>query len=647
MSKKIDPAGSGLTADLTKADLEAVLRDASIPSLMMSMIHMSGDTSLLDGDIRPLGVYLNEYQGYMTEEDKATVRDRAVGVISDYINRGCQLPTPPDAPTIHRMMEFMVAEPVKEELVPMLLEEMELDGKDCRSTEWGMEHEATVRQEYSVLVIGAGVSGVLAAIRLREAGLPFTVLEKNAGVGGTWYENSYPGARVDVGNHFYSYSFEPSHHWTRYFAEQPELKAYLDQCTDKYDVRNNIQFNCEVTRAVFDNEQQCWQVQWQDADGELKNTRARAVICAVGQLNRPSIPDLPGADSFEGPAFHSARWDHSVDYTDQDIVVIGAGASGFQLVPEVAKTARQVTVFQRSAQWIFDNPHYHEEVSASKRWCLENLPFYERWYRFLIFWPACEGSWEASFVDPEWPHQDRSTSEFNDLIRQFFTDNISSQVSDAELLAKVLPDHAPLGKRTLQDNGTWLRTLQLDHVNLVREGVAEIRPHCVVASDGTEYPADLIVYATGFNATKFIWPMEVVGRDGRTLQEQWGDDPQAYLGITIPNLPNWFCMYGPGTNLASSGSILMNSECQVQYAMESLRLLLESGKKTIECKPEVCVEYNLRMREQHARMVWEHDSIKHSFYTDKQGKATTLSPWRTVDYWSWTRTVNPEDYSLA
>lgn len=627
--------------------IRAAIADASIPSLMMSLIHMSGSTDLLDGDLRPQGVYLNEYQGFMSDKDRAAVIDLAVPVIRSFIDSGCQLPTAPDTDTIHRMMEFMVAEPVKQELVPMLLEEMELDGKDCRSTAWGMEFDKTTRDKYPVLVIGAGVSGILAAIRLKEAGLPFTVIEKNAGVGGTWYENSYPGARVDVGNHFYSYSFEPSHHWTRYFAEQPELQSYLQNCAEKYQVLEQIQFNCEVTRAEFDNDQQCWQVQWRNAAGELESTQAQAVICAGGQLNRPKVPDLPGAENFSGPAFHSARWDHSVDYSDRNVVVIGAGASGFQLVPEVAKKARSVTVFQRSAQWMFNNPHYHEEVSDSKRWCLEHLPFYERWYRFLIFWPACEGSWEASFVDPDWPHQDRSTSELNDLVREFFTENITSQVSDPELLAKVLPEHAPLGKRTLQDNGTWLRTLHEEHVALVRDGIAEICEASVVAENGAEYPADIIVYATGFHATRFIWPMDVVGRDGRTLNEQWKDDPQAYLGIMIPNFPNWFCMYGPGTNLASSGSILLNSECQVRYAMEAIHLLLKQGAKTIECKGEVCADYNQRLREQHAKMVWEHKSITHSFYTDESGKATTLSPWRTVDYWDWTRTVNPDDYELS
>ncbi len=208
--------------------IASALEEASIPTLMMSMIHMSGDTSLLDDTIRPAGVFINEYQGYMSEEDKVTVRARALEVIKDFRDGGCELPASPSQATIHRMMNFIVAGDVPEEYVPMMLEEMELDGTDQRSDAWSDEVPAKARAQHQVLVIGGGMSGVLAAYRLQEAGIPFVVIEKNSAVGGTWFENRYPGARVDVGNHLYSYSFEPAHHWTQYFSQQKELQQYFE-----------------------------------------------------------------------------------------------------------------------------------------------------------------------------------------------------------------------------------------------------------------------------------------------------------------------------------------------------------------------------------------------------------------------------------
>ena len=225
MSSTHNPAGVGIDAD--DATIAAALEEASIPCLMMSMIHMSGDSSLLDGELKPLGVYINEFQGYMDEGARATIRARALEVIKAYRDAGCQLPPAPSPETIHKMMEFLVAQDVPQDYVPMLLEEMELDGEDQRNDAWGDEVAASAREEFPVVVIGGGISGVLAAIRLEEAGIPYTVVEKNSSVGGTWFENRYPGARVDVANHLYCYSFEPAHHWSEFFSQQPELQKYF------------------------------------------------------------------------------------------------------------------------------------------------------------------------------------------------------------------------------------------------------------------------------------------------------------------------------------------------------------------------------------------------------------------------------------
>ena len=272
-------------------DIAGALLDVSIPTLMVSLVHMSGDPSLIRGDLRPAGLFLNEVQGYMSEADKAAARKIALEVITDYRDRGCPEPEPIGADLLQEMMQWLVCEPVPGEYVPMLLEEMELDGRDTRATR---RPDEVARAEFPVVVIGCGESGLLAGIRLKEAGIPFTILEKNAGPGGTWWQNTYPGARVDVGNHFYCYSFEPTDQWTHYFAEQPELQSYFQRVMQKYDIGAEVRWETEVTEACWDDHTATWTVRARDRDGGMTTLSARALISAVGQLNRPYLPGDTG-----------------------------------------------------------------------------------------------------------------------------------------------------------------------------------------------------------------------------------------------------------------------------------------------------------------------------------------------------------------
>ncbi|WP_102144233.1 flavin-containing monooxygenase [Mycobacterium hubeiense] len=620
-------------------EIAAALLDVSIPTLMLSLVHMSGDPSLIRGELKPAGLFLNEVQGYMSEEDKAAVRKIALEIIADYRDRGCPEPEPIGPELLHEMMQWLVCEPVPDEYVPMLLEEMELDGRDSRAI------RGAPADDFPVVVIGCGESGLLAGIRLKEAGIPFTIVEKNAGVGGTWYQNTYPGARVDVGNHFYCYSFEPTDQWTHFFAEQPELQGYFQRVMDKYDIGRHVRWETEVTEASWDEDSATWTVKARNRNGETTTLTARAVISAVGQLNRPHTPRIDGQDGFEGPAFHSAEWDHSVDLRGKRVALIGAGASGFQIAPAIAADVKALTVFQRTAQWMFPNPNYHEKVGPGVQWALRHLPFYGRWYRFLLFWPGCDKGLEAARVDPDYPEQQKAVSEINEITRIMFTEWITSQVGDdPELLAKVLPDYPATGKRTLQDNGSWLKTLTRDNVELVRTPIARIESDAVVTEDGERYPADVIVYATGFAANKMLWPMTIVGRDGDILAERWGERPSAYLGITVPGYPNFFCMYGPGTNLAHGGSLIFHSECQMRYITQCLETLITGGHRSMEPKQDKAADWHRRSQEQMRKLVWSQPSVKHSFYKNSFGEVHTLSPWRLVDYWAWTREPNPDDF---
>ena len=635
---------AGTPFDDSDEEIAAALEDVSIPTLMLSLVHITGDLDLIRGDLRPAGLFLNEVQGFMSPEDQQAVRELALPIICDYRDRGCPEPEPLSAEAVGEMMEWLVCEPLPPEYVPMLLEELELDGTDARRIPTPADSEAAAG--FRVVIIGAGQSGLLAGIRLAEAGIPFTIIEKNAGVGGTWYENTYPGARVDVGNHFYCYSFEPSNEWTEFFARQPELRAYFESVMRRHGIEEHIRFETEVTGATWDDDTATWSVELAAADGSTDTIDARAVISAVGQLNRPNVPDIEGADSFGGPSFHSARWDHEVDLDGKRVAMIGAGASGFQIAPAIAERVGHLTIFQRTAQWMFPNPDYHASVGEGSRWALTQLPFYGRWYRFLIFWPGAEQGLEAARVDPDYRGDPAvAVSDINEGARAMFTDWITSQVGDdPELLEKVLPDYPATGKRTLQDNGSWLQTLRRDDVDLVRTGIDHIESDAVVTTDGVRHEADVIVYATGFRATEALYPMRIVGRDGQDLRRMWGERPAAYLGITVPGFPNFFCMYGPGTNLAHGGSLILHSECQMRYIGDAVAKLVDGQHASIEPLQERLDDWHERTQNEINKLVWSQPSIEHSFYKNSRGEIHGLSPWRLVDYWNWTRAADLSDY---
>jgi 4-hydroxyacetophenone monooxygenase len=632
---------------ITESDefIERALQHAGVPALMMSMIHMSGDASLLDGPVQPRSAILGEIQGFLPLEQQEKVRRQALQVIKQFRDNQCRLPALPDGATIGRMMSFMVGEQVPEEYVPMMLEEMNLSGEDSRALHWSDAVTPQQRQQFPVVVIGAGVGGILAGIRLREEGIPFCIVEKNADVGGTWYENTYPGARVDTPNYFYCYSFEPNHDWSQYYSRQPELQAYLKRCCEEYKVSEQLQLNTAVTDVVFDETEQLWRVHVRRQDGATEVITAKAVISAVGQLNQPKIPDFSGRQDFKGPQFHSAKFEHEHDLRGKRVAVIGTGASAFQLVPAIAGQVAEIKVFQRSPVWMFPNQDYHAVVPEEVKWLLKHLPYYARWYRFLLFWPASDGLLPSLVTDPDWPHQDRSVCQLNDFARQNMTAWIDSQLAGSpQLRDKVVPTYPPFIKRMLQDNGSWLRALQQDNAELITDPISRFESRGIVCG-GTLHEVDIIIYATGFDNHRWLYPINVVGREGRILAEEWGDDPQANLGITVPGYPNLFCIYGPATNLAHAGSLVFNSECQVRYIMGCIGALLENHCQLIECTEAANTDYNKRLQEWVKQLVWAHDCTS-NWYKNSQGKVTANLPWRLVDYWKWTRQPDLSQYTL-
>ena len=610
------------------SEIASALEHVSIPTLLLSMVHITGDTRYIR-EFAQAGLFLNEVQGFMSEEDKARARSAALSAIVDYRDRGCPVPAELPAEVVTEMLDWAAAEPVDDDNVPLVMEELDLAGVDPRRP---TPVDPALTNNFRAIVVGCGESGILAGIRLKQAGIPFEIIEKNGGPGGTWWENTYPGARVDVANHLYCYSFEPSNHWQHFFAEQPELAAYFDEVMQRHELHSDVRWNTEVLSADWDGATATWTVTVRTAAG-TETLTAHAIITAVGQLNRPNLPDLPGRTTFAGPSFHSAAWDHSVDLSGKRVALIGAGASGFQIAPAIADTVARLDVFQRTAQWMFPNPMYHEGVPDGVRWAMEHLPYYARWYRFLLLWPSADKGLDAAKVDPAYADQGNAVSDINAMARLMFTDWITTQIGDDdELLDKVLPDYPATAKRTLQDNGSWLATLTKPNVNLVRTPIERVTATGVVTADGVSHDADIIVYATGFRATDLLVPMTVTGRDGADLHTEWGQRPFAYLGVTVPKFPNFFMIYGPGTHLAHGGSLIMHSELEMQYIDACIAHLLTTRARSMEPSAESTEAWHRQTQERITKTVWAHPAVKHSYFKNADGEIHTVSPWRLCEY---------------
>lgn len=638
----ISPPAHPITDD--DAVIRGALESASVAALLPAVAHLTGDRSLLREDLRPDPTNVFDPLGGLTEQQVAEALDLAATALARFRDGGCvRSPRPSDAELLE-LMDFVIGPSNEGQYFELLHEELAIDGEDLRAPGWH-QREVAPDREFRVAIVGAGMSGILAAHRLQQAGVSFVVIEKNDDVGGTWFENTYPGCRVDVPNHLYSYSFAPTI-WPQHFSSQDKLLDYFRSCADTFAIRPHIRFGTEVVDAQFDEQTCTWTVRMRAGDGAESAIVVHALISAVGQLNRPKLPDIAGIDTFAGPAFHSAKWDHDVDLAGKRVAVIGTGASATQLIPEVAGTAAELVVFQRTPNWLIPSPDYHDDVPAGMTWLLDHIPTYAQWYRLWLFWRTHEGLLPAAVVDEQWDGGGRSVSALNDMVRELLTDYLRTEFADApELLDAVIPTYPPIAKRVIRDNGIWARTLQRDDVALVTEAIREIIPEGIVTTDGVLHPADLLIYGTGFDASHFLTPMRVVGRGGVDLHQRWHGDARAYLGITVPDFPNLFCLYGPNTNIVINGSIIYFSECEVRYVLESIRLLLEQDQRALVCRADVHDAFNERVDQANRTMAWGASSVN-SWYKNELGRVAQNWPFSLLEYWQQTRTVDPDDYEL-
>jgi cation diffusion facilitator CzcD-associated flavoprotein CzcO len=479
-------------------------------------------------------------------------------------------------------------------------------------------------------IIGSGFSGLCLGIQLKQRGHDnFTIYEKAGNIGGTWRENTYPGAECDIPSALYSYSFERNPNWSHKWSEQDEILRYLDHCARKYGLYPHIRFNVEVRDLKFDEGTARWRLTTSDGNTEEFD----AVVSAVGQLHKPRMPQISGIESFGGPSFHSARWDHGVPLDGKNVCCIGNAASALQFIPQIAPKTRRLTVFQRTANWVV--PKNDREYTEIEKKIVTILPPLLLLYRFYIYFRGEGMLYPLMYNKGGWL---RTKSE------QQAKEYIEEKIRDPELRKKLVPDY-PMGAKRILFSDDYYDALDRDNVSVVTEPIDRIEAGGVVTKDRTLHPADVLIYATGFETTEFLTPMRVQGVGGQVLNDLWArEGAEAYLGITHTGFPNFFMMYGPNTNLGHNSIVIM-IEAQTRYILSCLQALDLRGARWLNVKAGVQQAYNEWVQRRLQNSVWA--AVDHCWYKDEKGKITNNWVGRTTEYRRKTRTMNPDDYEFA
>ncbi|BBU24442.1 FAD dependent oxidoreductase [Mycobacterium xenopi] len=495
----------------------------------------------------------------------------------------------------------------------------------------------------SVIIIGAGVSGLALAARLREAGISHVIVERNADVGGTWLRNAYPGCGVDIPSHLYSLSFFPRN-WSAHFAKREELLDYLRDFADHFGLRDNIRFGTEALGAEYDESGQRWIVRVRDREGNESELAGDVLVTAVGLFNLQAA-QISRQNEFTGTVVHSASWPRGLELRNRRVALVGTGASAMQIVPAIVDEVATLTVFQRSPGWVAPAENYFEPMGKDARWLFDHVPYYRQWYRLRLAWTWNDRVYPSLQIDPGWVHLDRSVSAVNDAHRAYFTRYIRTELKGRpDLQQALIPTYPPYGKRMLLDNG-WYRALTRPHVDVVTEPVASFSPTGLRTVSGTEYQAEIAVLCTGFAVARFLAPMQIRGRAGQALHARWGqDDATAYLGITVPGFPNLFLMYGPNVN-PGGGSYMFIAECQARYITSAVCQMRDRDLGVLECRSDVHDEYVRRVDDAHSRMVWTHPGMT-TYFRNQAGRVVTNSPWRVIDYWDMTQFADITDFHI-
>ncbi|MGQ0530605.1 MAG: flavin-containing monooxygenase [Panacagrimonas sp.] len=481
---------------------------------------------------------------------------------------------------------------------------------------------------FDALIIGTGFAGLAMAIKLKQAGQnDFAVLERADEVGGTWRDNRYPGCACDVQSHLYSFSFEQNTDWTRMFAKQGEIWAYLRACSEKYGLGPHLRFGADVVGAAWDDAAQLWHLSTRDG----RRFSSRVLISGMGALSNPAIPNIKGKDTFQGPQFHSAQWRDDVDLRGKRIAVIGTGASAIQFVPQIQKQAGRVDLYQRTPPWIVPKPD--RAISAIERALFKRFPLLQNLYRKAIYW-MLEARVLGFTVDP------RLMKLFESVARL----HIKRQIKDPALRAKLTPDYT-IGCKRILISDDYYPALAQPNVEVISDGVREIRASSVVDSTGVEREVDVIIWGTGFQAADPVPRGVILGKNGIDILDAWSQGAEAYKGTTMSGFPNLFFIVGPNTGLGHSSMVFM-IESQVQYILQALETLRARKAQTLEVKADALRRYNDTLQARIGKAVWNTGGCQ-SWYLDQNGRNVTLWPGATWQFRLQTRQFDGQHYEFS
>lgn len=631
-------------APLSEEELRHAIQTAAVPALLMVVFQVTGDERWLGQRYRPTrGKGLNNHEsGGLPEDVQAEIRDAAVGAILSVQSGKEPVIAELSPERTVELVSIFLGESIDERYGPLLAGE--LRRRSAMGAALTETQPVDAPDGYRVIVIGLGIAGLVGIHYLQQMGLDFTVFERAKETGGVWYQNTYPGAGVDTPSHLYSFSFV-DRDWTKHFALRDELHGYFTDVLDELHAADQVHFESEVLSATYSDETSLWTVEVRGPDGSVAEHTANIVISAVGSLNKPRLPDIKGLSTFAGTQFHSSQWPQGLDVSGKRVAIVGVGASSQQIGPEIAPIADHVTIFQRSPQWVAPFELFREDISAEQRTMMQRVRLYHAWSWVRLFWQFGDKVIEALRVDPEWEHPERSVNAANDGHRRLFTRYLQAQLADRpDLYEKCLPDFPPFGKRILLDNG-WYSTLKRDNVTLITEGVRSVDATGLVDTAGDHVDVDVIIWATGFYAAYFLDSLEVRGVDGVHLRDVWeGDDPKAYLGVSIPNFPNFFMLGGPHS-FPGSGSFMYFMEVQMRYLRDLITGMLEQGVTAIDAKESVTARYNQLVDDLHARTVWTHPGFG-TYYRNSKGRVIFVMPFLNLEYWEFTRRADFENYTL-
>ncbi|MGF6426062.1 flavin-containing monooxygenase [Bradyrhizobium elkanii] len=613
-------------------DLSSAIAEGDIRVLLMVLVHMTGDEKWLEPPYKP-----KRDVRLIPDPDAGVpkaIQDEIRAAVLNLFAHGTPKPviTDPGDELMLRMMRATLGENVAPEYAPLMREEMGFVPRDAR---WRERPSGEKLAQQRVLIVGAGVCAIALGVALGRLGIPYTIVEKQDEIGGTWYVNRYPGCGVDTPNHSYSFSFGARNPWTRYFAQRQELLDYLLKVVREYDIRKHVRLNTELVASRWDEGKRRWISTLKTARGE-ETFESTALVSAIGQLNDPLPARFEGDEAFTGLKVHSALWSDDIKLDGRHVAVIGTGATAMQLVPSIADRVASVTVYQRTAQWARPVKGYSDPITEGAQWLLAHLPFYVQWYRFNMFWRYGDGLLPFLRKDPTWPHPDRAVNKGNDRHRQELADFILSELKDRpDLIEKCMPTYPPYGKRILLDNN-WFKTLTKPNVELVTDKIGHFDRHGIVTADGTSRQHDVIVISTGFKVSEMAARLNITGRDGKNLKQAWRDDnPTAYLGLTVPDFPNLFLMLGPNSGPAHGGSVIFQSECQSRYISACLVEMIENDIAAIDVHPDAHDAYVRDVDAEHEQLIWTHPGMT-TYYRNRSGRVFSAMPWRFVDYWKMT-----------